>query len=132
MEVFMQYYNLKPKKGVLCAACVLTLSIQVTACASENGETKDLTPTLSATLTPQVSAEPSVEPTPADNSSEGGNDMASDTNALAANFDGITLKEGYKKATYNNPVMTQRFGADPYALVYDGRVYLYMTGDIFE
>ena len=132
MEVFMQYYNLKPKKGVLCAACVLTLSIQVTACASENGETKDLTPTLSATLTPQVSAEPSVEPTPADTSSEGGNDMASDTNALAANFDGITLKEGYKKAIYNNPVMTQRFGADPYALVYDGRVYLYMTGDIFE
>ncbi|MDE7327848.1 MAG: family 43 glycosylhydrolase [Lachnospiraceae bacterium] len=44
----------------------------------------------------------------------------------------MTLKEGYKKATYNNPVMTQRFGADPYALVYDGRVYLYMTGDIFE
>ncbi|MDE7297519.1 MAG: family 43 glycosylhydrolase, partial [Lachnospiraceae bacterium] len=28
--------------------------------------------------------------------------------------------------------MTQRFGADPYALVYDGRVYLYMTGDIYE
>lgn len=27
--------------------------------------------------------------------------------------------------------MTQRFGADPYALVYDDRVYLYMTGDIF-
>lgn len=27
--------------------------------------------------------------------------------------------------------MTQRFGADPYALVYDGRVYLYMTGDTF-
>ena len=27
--------------------------------------------------------------------------------------------------------MTQRFGADPYALVYEGRVYLYMTGDTF-
>lgn len=41
-------------------------------------------------------------------------------------------KKGYKGAGENNPVMTQRFGADPYALVYDGRVYLYMTGDVLE
>lgn len=58
--------------------------------------------------------------------------MNQDINSLAAKFDGIPLAKGYKKALYNNPVMTQRFGADPYALVYDGRVYLYMTGDIFE
>lgn len=43
----------------------------------------------------------------------------------------MTLKQGYKKQGEHNPVMTQRFGADPYALVYDGRVYLYMTGDTF-
>ncbi|MCR4902314.1 MAG: family 43 glycosylhydrolase [Butyrivibrio sp.] len=35
----------------------------------------------------------------------------------------------YKKNDEHNPVMTYRFGADPYALVYNGRVYLYMTGD---
>ena len=35
----------------------------------------------------------------------------------------------YKPLTDHNPVMVQRFGADPYALVYNGRVYLYMTGD---
>nr|MCR5179576.1 family 43 glycosylhydrolase [Lachnospiraceae bacterium] len=29
----------------------------------------------------------------------------------------------------HNPLMVQRFGADPYALVYNGRVYIYMTGD---
>lgn len=58
--------------------------------------------------------------------------MNTNTDTLAAKFDGITLATGYKKAAYNNPVMTQRFGADPYALVYDGRVYLYMTADIFE
>lgn len=34
-----------------------------------------------------------------------------------------------KRITNNNPLMVQRFGADPYALVYDGRVYIYMTGD---
>lgn len=29
----------------------------------------------------------------------------------------------------HNPLMTQAYSADPYALVYEGRVYLYMTGD---
>ncbi len=43
----------------------------------------------------------------------------------------MTLRQGYKKQGEHNPVMTQRFGADPYALVHDGRVYLYMTGDTF-
>ena len=35
----------------------------------------------------------------------------------------------YKKAGEHNPVMVQRFGADPWAMVYKDRVYLYMTGD---
>ena len=35
----------------------------------------------------------------------------------------------YKKAGEHNPVMVQRFGADPWAMVYRDRVYLYMTGD---
>lgn len=45
--------------------------------------------------------------------------------------DNIFMKEkGFlKQPGNNNPVMTQHFGADPYAIVYDGRVYLYMTGD---
>lgn len=45
---------------------------------------------------------------------------------------GAGARIGYKGATENNPVITQRFGADPYALVYNGRVYLYMTGDVLE
>ena len=35
----------------------------------------------------------------------------------------------YKKAENHNPVMVQRFGADPWAMVWNDRVYLYMTGD---
>ena len=35
----------------------------------------------------------------------------------------------YKKPENHNPVMVQRFGADPWAMVYKDRVYLYMTGD---
>ena len=35
----------------------------------------------------------------------------------------------YKSLKEHNPVMVQRFGADPWAMVYGERVYLYMTGD---
>ena len=50
------------------------------------------------------------------------------------NLETIIKKEAdpvivYKKAENHNPVMTQKFGADPWALVYGDRVYLYMTGD---
>ena len=38
----------------------------------------------------------------------------------------------YKDLSDHNPIMTQRFGADPYAMVYDGRVYVYMTHDVIE
>ncbi len=44
-------------------------------------------------------------------------------------FEGVKLQSSAKPVTDHNPVMVQRFGADPHALVYDGRVYLYMTGD---
>lgn len=51
---------------------------------------------------------------------------------MAACFKGMTYTEAYKKFSDTNPVMTQRFGADPYALVYGDRVYFYMTADAFE
>lgn len=31
-----------------------------------------------------------------------------------------------------NPLVSHKFGADPYALVYKDRVYLYMTNDVFQ
>lgn len=47
-------------------------------------------------------------------------------------FEGLEITESYKGLDHTNPLMTQRFGADPYALVFEDRVYLYMTADIFE
>ncbi|CUU50570.1 glycoside hydrolase family 43 protein [Clostridium beijerinckii] len=32
---------------------------------------------------------------------------------------------------YSNPLITQKFGADPSAMVYNGRVYVYMSSDAF-
>lgn len=51
---------------------------------------------------------------------------------LAEYFSNISLSTSLKLNFCNNPVMTQRLGADPYALVYNDRVYLYMTGDVVE
>lgn len=59
---------------------------------------------------------------------DGTNDSA-DYDAL---FEKITLTESYKGLDDTNPLMTQRFGADPYAMVYGDRVYFYMTADAFE
>ncbi|MDE6674033.1 MAG: family 43 glycosylhydrolase, partial [Acetatifactor sp.] len=50
----------------------------------------------------------------------------------AAYFQDMKITGSYKGLEDTNPLMTQRFGADPYAMEYDGRVYFYMTGDIFE
>ena len=54
---------------------------------------------------------------------------AADYEAL---FDEIEAITPYKSLSNTNPIMTQRFGADPYAMVYKDRVYFYMTGDTFE
>lgn len=50
----------------------------------------------------------------------------------ASVFAALTPAETLKASLYHNPLMTQRLGADPYALIYDGRVYIYMTGDVIE
>lgn len=42
------------------------------------------------------------------------------------------IEKPLKAPENHNPVMTQRFGADPWAMPYKGRVYLYMTGDFYE
>ena len=47
-------------------------------------------------------------------------------------FKDIKLSDTLKEIGLDAPVMTQRLGADPYAIVFDGRIYLYMTGDVLE
>ena len=32
---------------------------------------------------------------------------------------------------YSNPLMAHKLGADPFALVYNGRVYVYMSSDAY-
>ncbi|MDR0918747.1 MAG: family 43 glycosylhydrolase [Oscillospiraceae bacterium] len=54
-----------------------------------------------------------------------------DENDLAGYFSGITLGKSFKSNTENNPLNTQYFGADPGVMVYNDRVYVYMTNDTY-
>ena len=44
----------------------------------------------------------------------------------------IQLLTSYKQAQDFNPLFTQRFGADPGVMEYDGRIYVYLTDDRLE
>ena len=55
-----------------------------------------------------------------------------DTAAMEKLFAGITPTASYKAEGENNPLFTQRFGADPGVMEYNGRVYVYTTNDVIE
>jgi Beta-xylosidase len=68
------------------------------------------------------------------------NIVSQDDRTIAVDVSGAEAKVSYapparavgKLPGNGNPLVSHKFGADPYALVYDGRVYLYMTNDVFE
>ncbi|MBR2283848.1 MAG: endo-1,4-beta-xylanase [Ruminococcus sp.] len=55
-----------------------------------------------------------------------------DTEAMEQLFSTVNIAESYKKDGENNPLYTQRFGADPGFMVYKDRLYVYTTNDAFE
>ena len=55
-----------------------------------------------------------------------------DFTKMAGAFSGVKYATSTKKDNENNPCTTQRFGADPGWMVYDGRLYLYTTNDAYE
>ncbi len=55
-----------------------------------------------------------------------------DTAAMELLFSTVNIASSYKKDGENNPLYTQRFGADPGVMEYNGRVYVYMTNDVIE
>ena len=57
---------------------------------------------------------------------------ALEADALSSRFAALTPAPTLKAIGYDAPVMTQRLGADPWALVDGDRVYLYMTADVVE
>ena len=63
-----------------------------------------------------------------------GGDVVYNVNNAVANIELKALHTGAieKVPGYANPLITHKYGADPYAMVYNGRVYVYMTSDAYE
>ena len=55
-----------------------------------------------------------------------------DTATMEKLFSTVTIDSSYKADNENNPLFTQRFGADPGVMEYNGRVYVYTTNDVIE
>lgn len=103
---------------------ILAALLTITGCAPENKENNNReNETMSEEVTKvpeQATATPTSTPTP------------TPVDEMAALFKGIEKAKNAKGMLDNNPLMTQRFGADPYALVYEDTLYIYMTGDTPE
>ena len=54
------------------------------------------------------------------------------TAEFEAMFKGVKNIIPAKGMNDTNPIMTQKYGADPYAMVYGDTVYFYMTADAYE
>lgn len=64
---------------------------------------------------------------------QNGESNSYDVSGASAKLSRPKLNEALGKLPNNgNPLISHKFGADPYALVYDGRVYIYMTNDTLE
>ena len=90
-----------------------------------NENTNNITqaaPTATPTNCPTATAAPTATPTPGLT----GNDL------YKSYFNGVVKAYSPKQLGKHNPLISQDFCADPFALVYDGRVYLYMSTDAYE
>lgn len=88
-----------------------------------------LEPQSTTTFVGKASAESNGEDLP---EAPGSNEERPTTEELSKAFDGVALTKGYKDQSNHNTLMTQRFGADPYAMVYNDEVFVYMTNDVYE
>lgn len=104
---------------------ILAALLTITGCAPENKENNNReNETMSEEVTKAPEATATVAPT--------NTPTPTPVDEMAALFKGIEKAKNAKGMLDNNPLMTQRFGADPYALVYDDTLYIYMTADTPE
>lgn len=124
-------------RRVLCCMMVVCMSMGLMSCAEESGNEE---PKATVTPTPTEAGDNGQEDgsdNPGDKEDNGGEvDTVQNSVELLTKwgdaFAGATLSTTLKQVGYGNPIMTQRLGADPYVIEYDGRVYVYMTGDVPE
>jgi arabinoxylan arabinofuranohydrolase len=89
--------------------CVTALAVSMSGCPTDPSEKNKTQPDRLPALEEQLSEE-----------------------ELSLLFSGLTLGNPLKDFGNHNPLYTHDFGADPWTLVYNDRVYLYLTGDALQ
>lgn len=127
------------RKKVFLTAFITLAFCMLSACEKkgdpEMSPVPDATEAVEATEIPApTNTEVPVTPEGQDknnNENTGEADMNKEVNVKEL-FNSLTLAKAYKGLKDSNPIQTQTYGADPFAMVYDGRVYIYMTHDVLE
>ncbi len=127
-------YKLTCKVSVKAKAQV---NPQVTQAAPASKSTVSQTPANTATATPDVTPvtdptmppvtatpEPTVPPVPLDKMPS-----EKDSSYYDSTLSYMPYANMYKKADENNVLLPNTYACDPYAMEYDGRVYVYMSND---
>ncbi len=100
-------------KKIILTVTVFSLAVLFTGCNLENSPPKMTNPAASAVSENEVTKE-------------------SKENEVEIMDEKFELSKSYKTRGDSSPVITQAYGADPYALVYGDTVYIYMTADAYE
>lgn len=124
------------KRKIVLTLCFSLALGMLSACGNSKNEVKQTPfPEVSATETPAAAQEtqkPEETPAATQNPEETGDEKMSEVLGVKELFNSLTLAKAYKGLKDSNPIFTQTYGADPFAMVYDGRVYIYMTHDVLE
>ena len=122
---------MKQNKGISMLILLVAL-LAFAGCASGNKENNRENNSMQEEVTKKPEATNTVAPTATATPTPTLSPEAGQAEEYAALFKGIEKAKNAKGMLDNNPLMTQRFGADPYAMVYEDTLYIYMTGDTPE
>ena len=112
------------RKFLLLLGVCFTIGL---AACGKGEETPEVTPTATVTVAPTATTAPTATEIPEPTATP-----APTVKPAESWFENVTPAKAYKGLEDTNPLITQCFGADPYAMVYGDRVYFYMTADVFE
>ncbi len=131
----------RPYFQKILSCCVILAMVLCSCTANNTSETDKGGRDITADITPAVDTDPAASTDPAVTAdpvvTDAGNEEGSSEGTQTDKTDEqeeepVKLTEAYKRYDNSNPIFTQHFGADPYAIEYDGRLYIYMTADAFE
>lgn len=120
------------KKGILWG--LLVMSMTLSGCGKMQTPV-DNTGAVSDLQTQEGDSMDDVQSTNQDEETSESNENSKNESTEAEEsmiIEKLELTQSLKGMANSNPLITQDFGADPYAMVYGDRVYFYMTADAFE